>query len=58
LIFSCHKLPFLAQPPQLPDGAARGVASIQVDGKMLSASMPAAPLTDDGNIHQVRMVLG
>ncbi len=40
-----------------PSGVSRGVASIEMDGKLLAIS-PNIPLTDDGGSHQIRIVLG
>jgi cyclic beta-1,2-glucan synthetase len=39
-----------------PSGVSRGVASVEMDGKLLAIS-PNIPLTDDGGSHQIRIVL-
>jgi cyclic beta-1,2-glucan synthetase len=40
-----------------PSGVARGVALTELDGKLLAGSANI-PLTDDGAIHNIRIVLG
>lgn len=40
-----------------PQGVARGVSSVELDGAPLAAGAPI-PLTDDGAMHHVRVVLG
>jgi cyclic beta-1,2-glucan synthetase len=40
-----------------PSGVARGIALVEVDGKLLRGS-PNIPLIDDGDVHRVRVVLG
>jgi cyclic beta-1,2-glucan synthetase len=40
-----------------PSGVARGVALTELDGKILAGSA-SVPLTDDGVIHNIRIVLG
>ncbi len=42
-----------------PAGKGRGVAHAELDGKALAVGAPARiPLADDGEVHQVRVVLG
>jgi len=40
-----------------PSGVARGVALTELDGKLLAGSANI-PLTDDGSVHTVKLVLG
>jgi cyclic beta-1,2-glucan glucanotransferase len=40
-----------------PSGVARGIALVEVDGKLLRGSLNI-PLIDDGAVHRVRVVLG
>ena len=40
-----------------PLGVGRGVASLRLDGADVTAGRPL-PLTDDGGLHAVRVVLG
>jgi cyclic beta-1,2-glucan synthetase len=42
---------------QNPQGVCRGVASIELDGNLLSGG-PSIPLVDDGVTHHITMVLG
>jgi cyclic beta-1,2-glucan synthetase len=41
-----------------PMGVCRGILAIKLDGQMLSGKPALIPLTDDGSIHQVQVVLG
>ena len=41
-----------------PDGASRGVSSVELDGDPLPHQPVAIPLADDGITHRVRLVLG
>ena len=41
-----------------PQGVSRGVASVELDGRMLTADGATIPLADDGATHSVRVVLG
>jgi cyclic beta-1,2-glucan synthetase len=41
-----------------PDGVSRGVVRVELDGAVLPAKPPLIPLSDDGAIHAVRVVLG
>jgi cyclic beta-1,2-glucan synthetase len=41
-----------------PRGVSRGVASAELDGKTLSDGVTRVPLADDGQVHQVRVILG
>jgi cyclic beta-1,2-glucan synthetase len=41
-----------------PQGVSRGVASVELDGRMLEGEGAAIPLVDDGATHRVRVVLG
>jgi cyclic beta-1,2-glucan synthetase len=41
-----------------PRGVERGVASVELDGQMLSPDAPSIPLAADGRSHRVRVVLG
>jgi cyclic beta-1,2-glucan synthetase len=40
-----------------PQGVARGVVGIEVDGKALTGSL-LIPLVDDGLTHRVRVIMG
>jgi len=41
-----------------PQGVCRGIASAELDGQCLSGSPVRISLSDDGNIHRIRVVLG
>ncbi|HUM17088.1 MAG TPA: glucoamylase family protein [Candidatus Nitrosotalea sp.] len=41
-----------------PNGATRGISSIEVDGILLPLADGSVPLTSDGTAHRVRVVLG
>jgi cyclic beta-1,2-glucan synthetase len=41
-----------------PKGVSRGVALAELDGKALTGDQTLFPLTDDGAIHRIRIVLG
>ena len=41
-----------------PQGVCRGIASAEFDGQPLSGAPVRIPLTGDGNIHRIRIVLG
>jgi cyclic beta-1,2-glucan synthetase len=41
-----------------PQGVSRGVVSAELDGRALEPGAAAIPLVDDGETHQVRVVLG
>jgi cyclic beta-1,2-glucan synthetase len=41
-----------------PDRVSRGVARLELDGKLLPGVRPGIPLADDGATHRVRVVLG
>jgi cyclic beta-1,2-glucan synthetase len=40
-----------------PSGVSRGVTLVEMDGKPL-ANVPNIPFADDGEEHQIRIVLG
>jgi cyclic beta-1,2-glucan synthetase len=40
-----------------PSSVSKGVALTELDGKIL-AGAASIPLVDDGNVHQLRVVLG
>ena len=41
-----------------PHGVSRGVAAIELDGRAMLVDTPGLPLSADGNVHRVRIVLG
>jgi cyclic beta-1,2-glucan synthetase len=41
-----------------PQGVSRGVATVELDGRMLADGGAAIPLVDDGTTHAVRVLLG
>jgi len=41
-----------------PHGVSRGVASAELDGKLLPGSPVRIPLADDGELHKLRVTLG
>jgi cyclic beta-1,2-glucan synthetase len=41
-----------------PHGVSRGVASAELDGKILAEGPTRIPLVDDGQTHKVRVILG
>jgi hypothetical protein len=41
-----------------PRGVTRGVSTVEIDGMALAACDAVIPLTDDGETHHVRAVLG
>ncbi len=41
-----------------PRGVSRGIAQIEVDGRLLASGSASLPLTADGATHQVRAILG
>ena len=41
-----------------PNGVSRGIASTELDGRLLPDDGAAIPLVDDGGLHRVRVVLG
>ena len=41
-----------------PHGAAKGVASLQLDGMPLPSQALSVPLVDDGKLHRVHVVMG
>ena len=41
-----------------PNGATRGIATMELDGVVLAAPHGSVPLTNDGAVHRVRVVLG
>jgi len=41
-----------------PNGVSRGIASTELDGRLLPDDRTVIPLVDDGGLHRVRVVLG
>ena len=41
-----------------PDGVSRGVARAELDGKTLPEGSRRVPLVDDGQVHELRVILG
>jgi cyclic beta-1,2-glucan synthetase len=41
-----------------PNGASRGVVSVELDGHILPGPGATIPLIDDGGVHRVKLVLG
>ena len=41
-----------------PNGATRGIVSVEIDGAMLPKGGREIPLVDDGQAHRIRVVMG